>query len=179
MKIRWAPVPLYEGLYEVSNMGDVRSIKTKQILRPYKKARYLSVCLHGVGNRRTTRIHRIVCSAFHGPCPNGMMACHNNGNPRDNRASNLRWDTACNNHSDALAHGTRLLGESISWSKLTFKAVHLIRTVHRPDSYYASEYGVHYKVIREARIGKTWKHHPTPTDSIRRNSKSQRLAVSK
>ncbi len=50
--------------------------------------------------------HRAVLLAFVGPCPEGMEACHNNGDPLDNRVENLRWDTRSNNTLDKVAHGT-------------------------------------------------------------------------
>ncbi|PWC05932.1 hypothetical protein DCE94_03770 [Agromyces badenianii] len=51
------------------------------------------------------RVHRAVAEAFHGPAL-GRFACHRNGVPSDNRASNIRWDDASGNMADTLAHGT-------------------------------------------------------------------------
>jgi hypothetical protein len=69
---------------------------------------------------------------FRGPCPPGMEACHNNGDPTDNRLCNLRWDTHANNEADKIRHGTyfiraRLKGERNGNSKLTEEEVRLIR----------------------------------------------------
>jgi len=49
-------------------------------------------------------VHRLVLEAFHGPCPEDMEGCHNNGDRRDCRLANLRWDTREANHRDKLRH---------------------------------------------------------------------------
>lgn len=48
-------------------------------------------------------------TAFVGPRPDGMVTCHNDGNPANNNLSNLRWDTQSNNQLDAVKHGTHPL----------------------------------------------------------------------
>lgn len=62
-------------------------------------------------NNATQSAARLICEAFHGPCPNGMECCHNNGERTDNRESNLRWDTRSANHLDKRQHGTDRAGE--------------------------------------------------------------------
>ncbi len=51
------------------------------------------------------QVHRLVLTAFVGPCPPGMECCHEDGNPLNNRLSNLRWDTKEANGRDAARHG--------------------------------------------------------------------------
>lgn len=51
-------------------------------------------------------VHRLVLTAFVGPCPEGMEGCHEDGDPSNNRATNLRWDTHKNNQLDMHKHGT-------------------------------------------------------------------------
>lgn len=51
-------------------------------------------------------VHRLIAEAFHGPCPDGLECCHNNGNGLDNRPDNLRWDTHQSNMEDKVRHGT-------------------------------------------------------------------------
>lgn len=51
-------------------------------------------------------VHRLVLSAFTGPCPPGMECCHNDGDPSNNRPENLRWDTRSSNARDKRVHGT-------------------------------------------------------------------------
>jgi hypothetical protein len=54
----------------------------------------------------SARVHRLVLEAFVGPCPEGMVGCHNDGDPLNNRLDNLRWDTPSNNERDKWVHGT-------------------------------------------------------------------------
>lgn len=120
---RWLPVPGYEGSYEVSDHGKVRSLdrkvhRTDGLTRIFygktmspnvmPHGGHLSVCLSGGTrkNRKGAYIHRLVMAAFVGPCPEGMEVCHNNGNPTDNRLTNLRYGTAADNRSDSVKHGT-------------------------------------------------------------------------
>ena len=72
-------------------------------------------------------VHRLVLFAFIGPCPPGLEACHNDGNPANNTPSNLRWDTRKANQSDRINHGTSNRGERHGKSKLTDEVVRRIR----------------------------------------------------
>src|SRR5436305_14954603 len=51
---------------------------------------YLSVNLHRDGTKVTRTVHRLVLEAFVGPRPPGLVCCHNDGNPANNRVENLR-----------------------------------------------------------------------------------------
>lgn len=66
------------------------------------------------GKGRVVRfyIHRLVLKAFIGLPPAGMQACHNDGDPANNRLENLRWDTCKSNAADKVRHGTTLVGEN-------------------------------------------------------------------
>lgn len=108
---RWLPVPGWEGLYEVSDLGRVRSLDRPNGLRG--RVRVLSVGSHGYldvglcdgGVRRTRLVHRLVLEAFVGPCPEGQEACHADSDRTNNRLSNLRWDTTKANAADRVAAG--------------------------------------------------------------------------
>lgn len=116
----WLPVAGWEGYYEVSDRGEVRSITRTVTVRGGKKRTYQGKTLsHGInrlgypvvvlcrtGHRKTAKVHRLVLTAFCGPCPEGMEACHNNGDRGDARLANLRWDTPSNNSRDRRRHGT-------------------------------------------------------------------------
>lgn len=51
-------------------------------------------------------VHALVLSAFVGPRPTGMEACHGDGDGLNNRLGNLRWDTHAENVKDSIKHGT-------------------------------------------------------------------------
>jgi hypothetical protein len=120
MKEHWLPVPGLEGSYEVSDLGRVRSLdrvvphcwgSTKRIkgklLKPGtdEQGRNCHRLSDGASTS-TQRVHRLVLTAFVGQPPPGFVCCHNNGDPTDNRLSNLRWDSQSGNMRDAVRHGT-------------------------------------------------------------------------
>lgn len=110
--IRWVSVSGYEGRYEVSDDGRVRSLpnRTRRSVRELAQAvdngGYRIVTLYSSSGRATKLVHRLVASAFCGDPREGDEVCHGNGNRQDNRASNLRWDTRSKNQLDAVRHGT-------------------------------------------------------------------------
>lgn len=115
----WRSVVGYEGFYEVSDFGRVRSVdrlvrngrsgkrlRLGQEMRPYEVDEgHLRLCLRRDGRTRNRFVHHLVLEAFVGPCPDGLEACHGNGVPSDNRLSNLRWDTRSSNALDRVDHG--------------------------------------------------------------------------
>lgn len=116
----WLPLPGYEGYYEVSDLGGVRSVD-RTITAANGRRMSFKGCLRKLqlNNGRVTvtlnlpdsgkqshQVSVLVLKAFAGPRPPGMEGCHNNGDPLDNRLINLRWDTRSENHRDAVRHGT-------------------------------------------------------------------------
>lgn len=111
MTEEWRPVVGYEGRYEVSNQGRVRSmIRTPRILLASVGNRGYRVARLSLGSRASQRgklVHRLVLEAFRGGPPTPLhIACHNNGDPLDNRIENLRWATQGENQRDSILHGT-------------------------------------------------------------------------
>ena len=133
----WKPVVGYEGIYEVSSLGRVRSLdrvdsigrpRSGKVLSSCRGGAYPSVCLCD-GSKANRRVHTLVLEAFVGPRPQGHEACHNDGNPINNRLENLRWDTKSANQVDRLAHGTHNRGSRHSMSKLTEEEVCAVRSL--------------------------------------------------
>ncbi len=108
----WKDIVGYEGLYQVSNMGNVRSndrvvyrcfrgtkyscLRKGRILKPIKNRRgYLHVWLFDrYGNKKRIGIHRLVAKAFCiRQCEEDVCVNHKNEVPSDNRAENLEWCT--------------------------------------------------------------------------------------
>ena len=110
MQTAWAPIPGYEGLYEASSEGEIRSVARRNtrggILaqRTHRNGRKI-VSLSRNGVVTTHNVHRLVAAAFLGD-PEGRQVCHNDGDPSHNRLANLRYGTASDNAQDALQHGT-------------------------------------------------------------------------
>lgn len=92
-----------------------------------------------------------IALAFHGPCPNGMECCHNDGNCQNNIPSNLRWDTRTNNMVDRIQHGTQA-------TKLNEDAVREIRRIRGPQRALAAKYGVNLGLINRILKNKRWAH---------------------
>ena len=96
----WRDIDGYEGLYQVSNKGRVKSLKygKERILRPgWKTGGYLFVILCKNGNQSKQRIHRLVAQAFI-PNPNNKpQVNHLDENKKNNCVDNLEWATAKEN----------------------------------------------------------------------------------
>jgi hypothetical protein len=82
----------YEGLYQVSNLGRVKSLRRNKILSPSKECGYLKTTLRKDGKQRKLAIHQLVAMAFlgHEPCGHELVVNHINKNKLDNRVENLK-----------------------------------------------------------------------------------------
>lgn len=170
---RWKPVVGYEGLYEVSDRGRVRSLDRWVTFSDGKrrlyKGRELSVCVDQIdskypykrcivtlckeGTQSTRKVHSLVYEAFVGKIPEGLHICHNNGNSCDNRLENLRADTPKSNTQDSIRHGT-------FHTKLSFKDVVKIRRLlekgEKSMRSIARDFGVHHESVRKIKAGVIW-----------------------
>lgn len=117
---RWLPIPGYPD-YEASSNGHIRRARranghpSYHLLRPTESPwGHLKVSVYHGGKQLRTGVHRLVALTFIGPPPpDKPVACHNNGNPRDNRPENLRWDTYKENGRDAVRHRAERMGRRI------------------------------------------------------------------
>lgn len=115
----WLPVVGYEGVYEVSDLGRVRSLPRLdslgrrvpgRVLKPSTSGGrdypHINLCM--AGECRSERIHVLVAAAFLGPKPRTggrIEVCHANNDKCDARASNLRWDTQSANAVQTVTDG--------------------------------------------------------------------------
>lgn len=173
----WKPVFGYEGCYEVSDQGRVRSVN-RMIVRNGKPAalsgkllspwmatggyNYVSLYDSPTGKRRNAKVARLVLEAFSGTCPAGMECCHNDGNVGNDNASNLRWDTHKNNIADKKEHGTHRFGEEINFAKLTEEQVSgivdLLKNSNISAAEIANRFNVCHQTVSCINLGSCWSH---------------------
>lgn len=171
----WKPIINYEGLYEISNYGRVKSFlyyngTDERILKPKRdKRNYLHVILSKDDKHKSFQVHRLVLETFVGPCPEGKEGCHNNGNPSDNFVGNLRWDTHSNNEKDKRLHGTKTnpiwldnCGSKNPFAKLNdIKVLGILKLLYEgilTGREIAKLSGVSEFCISGIKRNKTWKH---------------------
>lgn len=118
MNETWLPVVGWEGFYEVSDQGQVRSLDRMvafgeqqrlargRILKPGRDLNgVLFVHLSADGRHRVHRVHLLVLEAFVGPRPPKLEGCHWDDDNENNRLDNLRWDTKSANARDQIRNG--------------------------------------------------------------------------
>lgn len=119
MDEHWMPIPGYEGSYEVSDTGRVRSLdRVNHVGRKLRglilkqidgTGGYYRVGLHRNGEHTQHHVHRLVLTAFAGSPVDGLnVARHLDGNPKNNSSSNLAWGTTQENILDQIRHGTQV-----------------------------------------------------------------------
>lgn len=116
----WRPVVGYEGLYEVSNTGRVRSLydgrwqrcRIKELKPGAHEDGYLLVSLYKDSERKIHTVHSLVMAAFVGPRPEGLQINHIDEDKTNNRVENLEYCTCRENNN----HGTRNQRSALSQS---------------------------------------------------------------
>ena len=157
---QWKNVVGWEGVYEVSNAGRVRTTRTGHIkkLTIDKKSGRPFLLLWKDNIYKVARVGRLVLFAFRGAPPSGYECCHNDGDPTNNRLGNLRWGTPASNQRDRVKHGTSNRGEQCGTAKLTEAQVLAIRSDPRRHVEIAAEYHIQQSQISRIKNGQRWGH---------------------
>lgn len=173
----WKDVIGYEGFYQISNMGRVKSLerniiqwrggniyKRKRILiQSFNRDGYLHVKFHKAGKKCNKSVHRLVGQYFVGNKNNYSDINHKKGVKMDNRASELEWCTKSQNTQHAYDTGLKkkLLGEQTGSSKLKENQVKDIRIFIKegvPLKDIAAKFNVKYCAIWDIKNNKRWTH---------------------
>lgn len=170
MKEIWKDIPGYKGSYQVSNLGNVRSLdryvpdgrwkgnrlqRGKMLRKDITHRGYATALLYKNAKTSRKEIHVLVALAFIGPRPKKHHVHHKDHNKLNNYVSNLEY-VHCSQHTRS--HNQ---GESFHANKLTEKDVHKIRTRLARGEYQkdiAADYGVSRSTIGEIKRGRTWTH---------------------
>lgn len=184
----WRPVKGYEGRYEVSNLGRVRSLPGgkrhgKVLCGNPGRGGYLSVTLCRGATRKQAPIHALVLTAFSGERIGNQQCAHRNHNRQDNRLSNLRWASPSENTQDRIESGFRLSGVANPNAALTDELVAEARR-----RYLGGETAkqiaeslpirIHDSMLHRAIVGDSWSHVPEAVPKgLGRPNSPRRLAA--
>ena len=149
----WKAIPGYEGRYEVSDQGRVRSfVKNKLgVIRKQTRSVYGHMYV-SLGRGVNVTVHSLVLRAFLSERPLGYECCHNDGNPANNFLGNLRWDTHRENIRDIFRQAAN------KSQKLTpTQVLHIKQSFDQEGAAkLAQQYGVTLKAITDVKKGRTY-----------------------
>ena len=174
----WKDIKGFEGLYQVSNMGRVKSLERvtirkdgkklpveERILKPEtERTGYLRVQLYdSSGKTKRIKVHRLVCEAFHEnpkkkPCVN-----HIDENKANNAASNLEWCTVAenNNHGTRNARSAKSLSKPVGQYTLEGELIKIWESTHEVERQLGFDQGYISKAARgklKTAYGYVWKY---------------------
>lgn len=174
----WKAIDGYNGLYEVSNCGRVRSLDrvvhhpryhNKRIRGQSMKLRtdihgYLYVGLSSDGAQKMLKVHRLVLIAFVGEPAKNAVCMHLDNDPKNNRVNNLRWGTISENNGQCREDGRTNVprGEGHCLAKLTAAQVLRIRALYAAGNVSQRKLAMQFDVARTSIVAiikrKSWKH---------------------
>ena len=141
----WKSVVSYEGKYEVSNLGDVKSCRTNKLLCKYKqKNGYMKTTL----GRKSVYVHRLVAIAFLKNPHNKDQVNHKDCNKQNNHVNNLEWSTYRENQDHAIKNKVFLFGQKHPSSKLKDHEAVKIRELYFSGQLRVFELAKKFKVSR-------------------------------
>jgi len=174
----WKEIKGYENMYQVSNLGKIKSLKryiynnrygqslvSEKILKAGKNYGYLHVLLCKNGQMKNFKVHRLVAQAFLrlDITNKKLCVCHKDDNPQNNKLDNLWLGTHKDNTQDMFSKNRQhnRNGEKHPSSKLTEKQVKKIRELLKTPLFQreiAKMYNISNKTISKIHTNKSWKH---------------------
>lgn len=176
MKEEWREIKGYEGYYEVSNIGNIRSMeryvnsKNKSIalkkaksINMSKRGAYISVKLSKENKEKTFSVHRLVALMFIPNPENKLEVNHIDGNKMNNFVGNLEWCTRSENglhsYKNGLQSGRK--GSKHHFTNLReYDIIQMFFDLNKglTKREISIKYGLSYSNICKILRGKTWRH---------------------
>jgi hypothetical protein len=167
----WKNIIDYEGLYQVSNFGNVKSLgneftRKERLLKlsPQSKG-YLTVVLQKNTTRKMVLVHRLVAEYFIPNIDNKPQVNHINGIKTDNRIENLEWVSHRENLNHAIENNLVLKGDKNPTSKLKENEVIMIHNLLSKGvciKALSKKYNVSFGTISGIRSGRYWEYLKLP-----------------
>jgi hypothetical protein len=174
MKEVWKEINGYEGIYLISNLGNVKSLErfvsnhsgfNKKLKEKYRKPSisktgYYVLDLQKESKRKTFKLHRLIAIAFIENTFNKPCINHKNGNKLDNRIENLEWCTISENNIHA--ENTKLKNDSgvnNPKSNITENDVYFIRNSKLKLKELSEKFNINQSGISKIKLRKTYKCH--------------------
>lgn len=178
-------IPRFEGVYEIDAIGNVYSLPRNTTPGGIKKSHvarngYKRIVLFRDGKQYNESIHRLVCEAWHGPCPEGKECAHLDGDRLNNHYANLQWVTRKDNHAMKKQHGTWQGGENNSFAKFSERQIRGMRALSAlgfATSEIAEMFRSKTEVIWSILDGKTWGHIDCPITKLRAQVSEQQQEI--
>lgn len=162
----WKPVVGWEGVYEVSNLGNVKRIMNGFVLKPsvqtahacknpYKRLR---VGLWKNNKGKQYKIHRLVAEAFIPNPENKPQVNHKDNNPLNNNINNLEWVTGKENIHYAMNQGRMNRGSNNGMSKLQKEDILSIRKSNETKKEIMNRHSISKSYLNQLLRGERWSH---------------------
>ena len=178
MEETWKDIENYEGIYQVSNLGNVRSLDREvfnkgngslckikgKVLKPNKdRGGYMYVGLYTKSNLKlsSVKVHRLVALSFCQGYEKGLEVNHKNGFRNDNRADNLEWVNRSGNIRDIYKRGLNTNGDKNNAAKLKNEYIGVISSLYDSgvsQSIIAKAFGVTQSTISNIINNKNYKN---------------------